>query len=269
LHDLIKAEVLPVIELNKVFRQAMESKIISNAHKIVAGEMPDLKNDGKDFFHMERQSPYHTAQTVAELCSVRLKKAYNWDPLSDIQVICPSKKGETGTINLNKILQGLLNPQDTNKQEIIISGQLFREGDKVMQTKNNYNVEWESEDDKGTGIFNGDIGILEKINTQNGLVTINFDGRIAEIAAENLSELDLSYAITVHKSQGSEFRAVIIPVMGVVSNLAHRNLLYTAVTRAKDMLITVGSGELIYKMTANDKKAKRYSALSHFLKAEF
>lgn len=269
LHDLIKAEVLPVIELNKVFRQAMESKIISNAHKIVAGEMPDLKNDGKDFFHMERQSPYHTAQTVAELCSVRLKKAYNWDPLSDIQVICPSKKGETGTINLNRILQGLLNPQDTNKHEIIIAGQLFREGDKVMQTKNNYNVEWESEDDKGTGIFNGDIGILEKINTQNGLVTINFDGRIAEIAAENLSELDLSYAITVHKSQGSEFRAVIIPVMGVVSNLAHRNLLYTAVTRAKDMLITVGSGELVYSMTANDKKTKRYSALAHFLKAEF
>ena len=269
LHDLIKAEVLPVVELNKVFRQAMESKIISNAHKIVAGEMPDLKNDNKDFFHMERQSPYLTAQTVAELCAVRLKKAYNWDPLSDIQVICPSKKGETGTMNLNKILQSLLNPKDSNKQEVIIAGQLFREGDKVMQTKNNYNIEWGSDDDKGTGIFNGDIGILEKINTQNGLVTINFDGRIAEIPAENLGELDLSYAITVHKSQGSEFKAVIIPVMGVVSNLAHRNLLYTAVTRAKDMLITVGSSELVFEMTSNNRVTKRYSALDHFLKAEF
>ena len=269
LHDLIKAEVLPVVELNKVFRQAMESKIISNAHKIVVGEMPDLKNDGKDFFHMERTSPFLTADTVAELCAVRLKKAYGWDPLSDIQVICPSKKGETGTINLNKILQNLLNPKDNKKHEIIIAGQLFREGDKVMQTKNNYNIEWESEDEKGTGIFNGDIGILEKIDINSGLVTINFDGRTAELPAENLADLDLSYAITVHKSQGSEFKAVIIPAMGVVPNLAYRNLLYTAVTRAKDMLITVGSGDLIYKMTANDKKAKRYSALSHFLKAEF
>ena len=269
LHDLIKAEVLPVIELNKVFRQAMESKIISNAHRIVKGEMPDLKNDDRDFFHMERPSPFLTADTVAELCAVRLKKAYNWDPLSDIQVICPSKKGETGTVNLNRVLQSLLNPEDNKKQEIIIAGQLFREGDKVMQTKNNYNIEWESEDDKGTGIFNGDIGILEKIDAKSGLVTINFDGRVADIPAENLADMDLSYAITVHKSQGSEFKAVIIPTMGVVPNLAYRNLLYTAVTRAKDMLITVGSAELIYQMTANDKKAKRYSALAHFLKAEF
>lgn len=269
LHDLIKAEVLPVVELNKVFRQAMESKIVSNAHRIVRGEMPDLKNDNKDFFHIERPSTFLTAETVAELCVTRLKTAYGWDPLSDIQVICPSKKGETGTINLNKILQHLLNPKDNKKQEIIIAGQLFREGDKVMQTKNNYNIEWESEDEKGTGIFNGDIGILEKIDSKNGLVTINFEGRIAELAAEHLADLDLSYAITVHKSQGSEFKAVIIPAMGVVPNLAYRNLLYTAVTRAKDMLITVGSGDLIYKMTENDKKAKRYSALSHFLKAEF
>ena len=269
LHDLIKAEVLPVIELNKVFRQAMESKIVSNAHKIVVGEMPDLKNDGKDFFHMERPSPFLATETIAELCAVRLKKAYNWDPLSDIQVICPSKKGETGTVNLNKILQNLLNPKDDKKHEVIVAGQLFREGDKVMQTKNNYNIEWESEDEKGNGIYNGDIGILEKINTQSGLVTVNFDGRIAEIAAENLTELDLSYAITVHKSQGSEFKAVVMPVTGIVPELSYRNLLYTAVTRAKDMLITVGTADLVYKMTANDKKSKRFSALAHFLKAEF
>ena len=166
-------------------------------------------------------------------------------------------------------MQNLLNPKDDKKHEVIVAGQLFREGDKVMQTKNNYNIEWESEDEKGNGIYNGDIGILEKINTQSGLVTVNFDGRIAEIAVENLTELDLSYAITVHKSQGSEFKAVVMPVTGIVPELSYRNLLYTAVTRAKDMLITVGTADLVYKMTANDKKSKRFSALAHFLKAEF
>ncbi len=270
LHDLIESGVLPVVALNKVFRQAMESKIVSNAHKIVKGELPNLKNDdSKDFFHMERTSPFLTAQTVAELCSTRLTKAYGWDPLNDIQVICPSKKGETGTVNINRLLQDLLNPRDKIKQEIIVAGQLFREGDKIMQTKNNYNIEWESEDEKGEGIFNGDIGILEKIDAKTGLITINFDSKIAVIPAETMSDIELSYAITVHKSQGSEFKAVVMPVMGVVPNLAYRNLLYTAVTRAKDMLVTVGSSELIKNMTENDKKAKRYSALAHFIKVDF
>ncbi len=270
LHDLIDSGVLPVVALSKVFRQALESKIVSNAHKIVLGEIPDLKTEEKsDFFHMERTSPYLAANTIGELCSERLIKAYKWNPLSDIQVICPSKKGETGTVNLNRILQSLLNPQDKIKQEVIVAGQIFREGDKVMQTKNNYNIEWESEDEKGSGIFNGDIGILEAIDAKNGIVTINFDGKKAVIPAESLSDIDLSYAITVHKSQGSEFNAVIIPVIGIVPNLAYRNLLYTAVTRAKNMLITVGSAEQIRKMAENDKKAKRYSALAHFIKADF
>jgi exodeoxyribonuclease V alpha subunit len=135
-----------------------------------------------------------------------------------------------------------------------------------MQIKNNYNIEWTSENDKGTGIFNGDIGILTSINLQSGVVTVSFDGRVAQIPGEYLSELELAYAITVHKSQGSEFKAVIFPAIGIVPNLAYRNLLYTAVTRAKDMLITVGSAQMIEFMTENDKKAKRYSALAHFLK---
>ena len=268
LQDLILSDVLPVVCLNQVFRQAMESKIITNAHKIVNGETPDLKNDGKDFFHMERPSTASTAQTVVELCAERLPKAYNWDSFSDIQVICPSKKGDTGTQNLNKLLQNALNPQEKGKDEILVAGRIFRVGDKVMQIKNNYNIEWESPSEKGTGIFNGDIGTLTAIDIKTMLVTVNFDGRVAVIPGEYLSELELAYAITVHKSQGSEFKAVIIPAINVLSNLAYRNLLYTAVTRAKDLLVTVGSAETIEQMTQNDKKAKRYSALAHFLKVD-
>ena len=266
LQDLIISEMLPVVKLTQVFRQALESKIITNAHRIVAGEMPDLKNDGKDFFHMERPNPFLTAQTVVELCKDRLPTAYGWDPLSDIQVICPSRKGETGTTNLNRLLQAALNPPDETKNEITVAGQIFRTGDKIMQIKNNYNIEWESKDDKGTGIFNGDIGILKKVDSKANVVTVDFDGRETVIPGEYLSELELAYAITVHKSQGSEFKAVIIPAINIVPNLAYRNLLYTAVTRAKDMLITVGSANQIEAMTYNDKKAKRYSALAHFLK---
>ena len=268
LQDLILSDVLPVVCLSRIFRQAMESKIITNAHKIVNGENPDLTNDGKDFFHMDRTSETLTAQTVTELCCERLPRAYKWDAFSDIQVICPSKKGETGTQNLNLLLQNALNPAHKTKPEINIAGKVFRVGDKVMQVKNNYNIEWKSPTDKGNGIFNGDIGILTSIDTQSSLVTVNFDGKVAEIPGEYLSELELAYAITVHKSQGSEFKAVIIPAIGVVPNLAYRNLLYTAVTRAKDMLVTVGSAQMLEVMTQNDRKAKRYSALSHFLKVD-
>ncbi len=265
LQDLILSKKLPVVCLNQVFRQAMESKIITNAHKIVNGEVPDLTNDNKDFFHMERPNTYLSAQTVVSLCSERLPKAYGWNPLQDIQVICPSKKGETGTQNLNRLLQSGLNPPDKGKSEITVAGQLFRTGDKVMQVKNNYNIEWVSSDDKGSGIFNGDIGILNFIDMKTGTIEVDFDGRKATIPAESLSEIELAYAVTVHKSQGSEFKAVVLPVIGLVPNLAYRNLLYTAVTRAKEMLITVGSKEQIEYMTYNDKKAKRYSALKAFL----
>ena len=270
LHDLIESGVLPVVCLTQVFRQALESKIVTNAHKIVAGEMPDLRNDGnKDFFHIERPSSAAAAQTVINLCTERLPSAYGWDPLTDIQIITPSHKGETGTNNLNKLLQNELNPPDGKKQQVTVAGKLFREGDKVMQVKNNYNIEWESPEEKGVGIFNGDIGILKKIDIHSGMVTVDFDGRVAELAAENLDDIELAYAVTVHKSQGSEFKAVIIPAVNIVPNLAYRNLLYTAVTRARDMLVTVGTAAQIEYMTANDRKARRYSALAHFLKEEF
>lgn len=269
LHDLIISEVLPVVELNTVKRQALSSKIITNAHKIVKGEMPDLNNDGKDFFHMERSTAARTAETVTELCVSRLKNAYGYDPFCDIQVICPSKKGEAGTQNINRLLQAALNPKDDNKSEVITQSRLFRTGDKVMQIKNNYNIEWESDDESGHGIFNGDIGIIKSIDIKSGIVTVDFDGRRAELSAELLGDLELAYAVTVHKSQGSEFNAVIIPVFGTPQKLSYRNLLYTAVTRAKNMLVTVGSARLIEEMTENDRKSKRYSALPHFLKSEF
>ena len=266
LQDLIVSDMLPIVCLSQVFRQAMESKIVTNAHKIVGGENPDLANDGKDFFHMEKPSAFLSSQTIVDLCASRLPTAYNWDPFSDIQVITPSKKGETGTHNLNKLLQDALNPPDEEKKQVTVGSKLFRVGDKVMQVKNNYDVEWESKDEKGKGIFNGDIGILTQINLQNGVCTVNFDGRVANIVAELLDDIELAYAITVHKSQGSEFKAVVLPTIGIVPNLAYRNLLYTAVTRAKELLVTVGSAQTVYDMTQNDKKAKRYSALAYFLK---
>lgn len=268
LQDLIESQMLPVVCLDRVFRQAMESKIITTAHKIVGGETPDLTNNGSDFFHLERQNANFCAQTVIELCSQRLPTAYGWDPVTDIQVICPSKKGETGTQNLNRLLQNALNPQDDTKKEINVAGRVFRQGDKIMQIKNNYGIEWESPKEKGSGIFNGDIGTLTEVDNKTGVVTVNFDGKVATIPGEYLSELELAYAITVHKSQGSEFKAVVIPLINVVPNLAYRNLLYTAVTRARDMLVTVGSKETINAMTLNDKKTKRYSALSYFLQED-
>ncbi len=268
LHDLIDSEALPIVRLSRIFRQALESKIITNAHRIVSGEAPDLKNDNNNFFHIERPSPALTAQTVTELCTQRLPKAYGWDPFSDIQIICPSKKGDSGTKNLNRLLQASLNPEAKGKNELVSSGQIFRVGDKVMQIKNNYNIEWKSDDDKGIGIFNGDIGIIKDINTSTGMILIDFDGRRASIPRESLDELELAYAITVHKSQGSEFNAVILPTVGLVPNLAYRNLLYTAVTRAKNMIVTVGTAAQLEAMTMNDSKAKRYSALKYFLSEE-
>lgn len=265
LHDLILSDMLPVVCLSQVFRQALESKIISNAHKIVAGEAPDLENNNNDFFHIERNNPITAAQTVVKICCERLPEAYGFNPLTDVQVICPSKKGETGTHNLNRLLQAALNPAHKNKKEITVAGQIFREGDKIMQIKNNYNIEWESDDDKGTGIFNGDIGVLQSIDIKSGVAVADFEGRLAVIPAEYLSELDLAYAVTVHKSQGSEFKAVVLPITKLVPNLAYRNLLYTAVTRARELLVTIGSAEQIHAMALNDKKAKRYSALAHFL----
>lgn len=266
LADLIASGLLPVVELTEVFRQAMGSLIVTNAHRIVAGDMPELTRKDGDFFFMERQNPYAASQTIASLYAKRLPEAYKFSPQNDIQVLCPSKKGETGTVHLNKTLQGLVNPPADEKKELTVGFRTFRVGDKVMQTKNNYNITWEKSDgETGEGIFNGDIGVIENIDIHTETVQICFDDRSAVLAKEQMTDMELAYAVTVHKSQGSEFPAVIMPVVSVLPNLCYRNLLYTAVTRAKQLLILVGTRAEIQKMVENDKKTSRYSALKTFL----
>lgn len=265
LHDLILSGVLPVVELKEVFRQAMKSRIVTNAHKIVSGQMPELHDKNNDFFFMKRNSAYDTAATVAELCTVRLPKAYSYSPINDIQVLCPSRKGETGTVSLNKRLQAVINPPSPQKKELQSGSRIFREGDKVMQIKNNYNIIWTKDSEEGTGVFNGDIGTVKKIDKANGCLAVWFDDKEAVYSTDNLQELEHAYAITVHKSQGNEFNAVVIPVMGVVPQLCYRNLLYTAVTRAKKLMVMVGSEKQIRDMVENNTRSKRYSALKFFL----
>ena len=265
LHDMINSKALPVVELKEVFRQAMESLIVTNAHRIVRGENPELSRTDKDFFFLERNTPVSTAQTVAQLCSERLPKAYKYSPTDDIQVLCPSRKGEAGTVNLNKILQRMINPPARHKREHAFGQRVFREGDKLMQIKNNYNIPWTASDKEGLGVFNGDIGVLDKIDEGAHMLYVRFDDKTAEYPFEGSAELEHAYAVTVHKSQGSEFEAVVMPVSGVVEQLAYRNLLYTAVTRAKNLMILVGSRKTVEKMVANDSKAKRYSALKSFI----
>lgn len=265
LHDMINSKALPVVELKEVFRQAMESLIVTNAHKIVKGELPEIAVTDKDFFFLERNIPLSASKTVAELCSERLPKAYGYSPAEDIQVLCPSRKGEAGTVNINKLLQKALNPPAKHKREHLFGQRIFREGDKLMQVKNNYNIPWTGSDKEGLGVFNGDIGILEKIDEGAHTLYIKFDDRVAEYPFEGSNELEHAYAVTVHKSQGNEFEAVVMPVVGVVDQLAYRNLLYTAVTRAKKLMILVGSKNTVERMVNNNSKAKRYSALKSFI----
>ncbi len=265
LYDMIHSGLLPVVELNEVFRQAMQSLIVTNAHKVVKGELPDLTQTRNDFFHMERNNSGKTAQDIVELYKTRLPNAYGYDPVQSIEILCPSRKGTCGTVNLNHMIQDAVNPPEKGKNEIKSGNRLFREGDKIMQTKNDYNIQWNRGGEEGSGIFNGDVGIIEKIDRSHGQIRIDFDGRIVTYLPENLSELELAYAVTVHKSQGSEYEAVIMPVIDVPPQLCYRNLFYTAITRAKSKMITIGRRDVIASMVSNDKKIRRFSALRDFL----
>ncbi|MBQ6065783.1 MAG: ATP-dependent RecD-like DNA helicase [Clostridia bacterium] len=266
LTDLIGSGFLPVVCLTEIFRQAQQSLIVMNAHRIMAGEALCLDAVDSDFFFLSREAPLSAAATVTELIAKRLPAAYGYSPLEDIQVLCPSRKGDCGTVNLNRRLQEALNPSDNDKNELVTpAGRIFREGDRVMQIKNNYNIPWEKSRESGEGIFNGDIGLLEKINYAAATMRIRFDDRVAEYPTTNLSELELAYAVTVHKSQGSEYPAVILPIVDCPPMLMYRNLLYTAITRAKQLLIIVGNAEKVSQMAANAKQNKRYSALLFFL----
>ncbi len=265
LKDLIDSKLLPVVELKEIFRQAMNSNIVRNAHAIVNGEQIETDYKDGDFFFMHRHFPLDAVRTVKDLCIKRLPDAYGFDSATQIQVLCPSKKGDTGTINLNQVLQEAMNPSEKGKAEYNTGYRVFREGDKVMQTKNNYNIHWESQEDEGDGIFNGDIGFIEIIDIARDAIVIDFSGKRATYSKEQLSEIELAYAVTVHKSQGSEFDAVIIPMISVNNKLCYRNLLYTAVTRAKKLLILVGTTGCLNSMIENNKTQLRYSALKHFM----
>ena len=256
LGDIIDSGIVPVTELKEIFRQAQKSCIVTNAHKIVAGEYPDLTRKDSDFFFFKR---------TVDLAKTRLPKAYNYSPTEDIQILTPSRKGVTGTVELNKLLQDELNPPAKNKQEKKGYVYTYREGDKVMQTRNNYDITWSKDGEQGAGIFNGDIGRIISIDNRSSLAVIDFDGRKATYTFDLLSQVDLAYAVTVHKSQGCEFEAVILPIMGGFDKLCYRNLLYTAVTRAKKLLIVIGTEENINKMVDNNKRTRRYTCLRHML----
>lgn len=266
LNDLIDSGVLPVVCLTEIFRQAQKSLIVMNAHRIIGGNYPVLDRVDSDFFFMPREDALKTAENVIQLISKRLPKAYGFSPFEDIQILCPSRKGDCGTINLNRRLQAALNPKVRNKNELKTSGgRIFREGDRVMQIKNNYDIPWSRDNEEGEGIFNGDIGILKKINFAAGTMQIDFDDRIAQYPSDNLSELELAYAVTIHKSQGSEYPVVIIPVVDVPPMLMYRNLLYTGTTRAKKILVLTGKADKICAMVDNNRQTKRYSALKYFI----
>ncbi len=267
LKDLIECDMIPVIELNRIFRQAMKSLIVTNAHRVVKGEMPDLSQNGaeSDFFMLRENSPYNASKKIVDLVTRRLPESYGYNPFTDIQVLCPGRKGDVGTENLNFLLQQKLNPAEKGKAEIKHNGYVLRVGDKVMQVKNNYDVPWFRANDNGMGVFNGDIGVLTKIDRANDILNVKFDDREAMYSVESAKELELAYAMTVHKSQGSEFNCVVMPVIATPQKLAYRNLFYTALTRAKNLIVLTGTEECVKAMVNNDKKSRRYSALGYFL----
>ncbi len=266
LGDLIDSYAIPVVQLNEIFRQSMKSMIVTNAHKIVKGEMPVLNETKKDFFFMYRANKELIAKTITDLCRSRLPESYGLSPLDDIQILCPGKKGALGTYELNSRLQETLNPASELKPELTFNNRVFRQGDKVMQIKNDYDIQWSRDDgESGEGIFNGDVGILTGVNRASKTLEIRFDDKTAKYSGDALLNLELAYAVTVHKSQGNEFNAVIIPMFRGAPQLYYRNLLYTAVTRAKNLLILVGDPNVVEYMVNNNRRTLRYSGLKYFL----
>jgi exodeoxyribonuclease V alpha subunit len=261
--DLIESGKIKTVRLTEVFRQAKESLIISNAHKINSGEAPILSVTDSDFFFVRRENEAEIPDTIASLLTERLPRRYGSVIKEQIQVITPSKKGIGGIEVLNQVLQSKINPPAKFKKEKTAHGVIFREGDKVMQTVNNYDLEYKRGEETGYGIFNGDIGIIESINPISSNILISFDDKMIEYPFDNLSELELAYAITVHKSQGSEYGTVIIPSYNCPPQLMTRNLLYTAITRAKNMVILVGRADVPERMARNNRQILRYTTLKN------
>lgn len=259
---LLRSQVIPTVRLTEIFRQNEGSRIIRNAHMINRGEHPNLAENSGDFFRLKRLQAASSVETITELCSVRLPGKMGIPP-EDIQVLSPTRKGELGTVNLNRCLQEVLNPAGKEKREKLFGDAVFREGDRVMQIRNNYDIMWQDSERKesGTGIYNGDIGTVERIDPEAETITVSFDGRVASFGFESLIELEHAWAVTVHKSQGSEYRAVILALSPGSQMLMTRGVLYTAVTRAKELMIMVGDDQTAYQMIDNVRQSKRYTAL--------
>lgn len=260
--DMLRSGVLPAVRLTEIFRQAQQSLIVMNAHRVNRGEMPELRTVTSDFFFMRRSSEESVTQLIRDLCTTRLPKNMGIPP-SEIQVLSPTRKGGVGTAALNKMLQAALNPAAPEKKEKAFGEIIFREGDRVMQIRNNYDIMWKKTDGSavGTGIFNGDVGTIAAIEPNDELMRVVFDDREAEYDFTQLGELELAYAITVHKSQGSEYRAVILTAWNGSPYLLSRSILYTAITRARELLIIVGREETVAMMTENAKQNRRYTGL--------
>ena len=260
--DIIRSGVVPTVRLTEIFRQKADSRIVRNAHMINRGEHPDLAENSGDFFRLKRLQAGSAVETITELCAVRLPGKMNIPP-QDIQVLSPTRKGEMGTVNLNKKLQEVLNPRSPEKKEKLFGDAVFREGDRVMQIRNNYDILWKSENgtETGTGMFNGDVGTIKSIDMDEETLTVCFDGKTASYGFDALIELEHAWAVTVHKAQGSEYRAVILALGQGSKMLMTRDVLYTAVTRAKKLLIIVGDDQTAYQMIDNYRQSRRYTAL--------
>ena len=260
LDHLIRSGIVPAVSLTEIFRQAQESAIIMNAHSVNKGIAPNLSNKNKDFFYMSRRDAARTADTVVELCRTRLPDNMGI-PADQIQVLTPTRRNGAGTAALNRALQAALNPPAPNKGERAFGQYIFRQGDRVMQIRNNYDLFWENPEtgQRDLGVFNGDIGVITEVDA--GGITVSFEGRVVNYPPELLGELEPAWAVTVHKAQGSEYRAVILALSDVPSSLLARGVLYTAITRARELFVVVGSEELIAQMTENNRQTRRYSAL--------
>ena len=259
--DIIRSGTVDVVRLTKIFRQSGDSRIVMAAHAVNKGELPDLRLNRDGFYFMRRTVPDKAAETIVSLCSERLPKNMNI-PASEIQVLTPTRKGPAGTENLNRLLQAALNPPSAQKNELTFGDHVYREGDKVMQIRNDYDIMWKTVDQvSGYGIFNGEIGRVISIDPATELIVVEFYGREAEYAFEQLSELEHAWAMTVHKSQGSEYRAVVLAASQTPRQLLYRGLLYTAISRASELLIITGDENDLLAMTSNPHRAKRYSGL--------
>ncbi len=260
--DILRSNLLPVVRLTEIFRQTAESRIVRNAHMINSGEHPALAENKGDFFFMRRVNQDAAAELISQLCAVRLPKNMGISP-DEIQVLTPTRKGRVGVQSLNAMLQNVLNPAAEDKKEKKFGDFIFREGDRVMQIRNNYDIIWvtASHLSTGTGIFNGDVGYIVAIDPNKEMLTVDFDGRLASYGFDMLGELEHAWAMTVHKSQGSEYRAVILCLCDGPQQLLHRGVLYTAVTRARELLIIVGDDGIVGRMIDNHRQTRRYSGL--------